>query len=73
MTIDKYGKRDLSQGLYQDIHRSSTHETTRLLEDTVRIADETEEIGAIDCISNSNPYQSATKIGESSNDHLQII
>ena len=57
MTIDKYGKRDLSQGLYQDIHRSSTHETTRLLEDTVRIADEIEETGAIGCISNSYPYQ----------------
>ena len=69
MTIDKYGKRDPSQGLYQDIHRSSTQETTRLLEDTVRIADETEEIGAKGCIINSFPYQSATSIGASFNDH----
>ena len=45
MTIGKYGKRNPSLGLYQDINQSSTHETTRLLEDTVRIADETEEIG----------------------------
>ena len=50
MTIEKYGRRDISQGLYQDIHQTSMHETTRLLEDTVRIADETEEIGVNDCV-----------------------
>ena len=69
MTIEKYGKRDLSQGLYQDIHQSSMHETTRLLEDTVRIADETEEIGVNDCVALSFSCPKATSMEVNLNDH----
>lgn len=69
MTIEKYGKRDLSQGLYQDIRQSSMHETTRLLEDTVRIADETEEIGVKDCVIISFACHSATSMEVTLNDH----
>ena len=69
MTIEKYGIRDLSQGLYQDIHQSSMHETTRLLEDTVRIADEIEEIGVNDCVIISYSRLSAISMKVTLNDH----
>lgn len=45
MTLDYHGNRDARQNLYQDVCAAIPQETTRLLEDSARIADETEEIG----------------------------
>lgn len=45
MRANTYGKKTPLKGFHKDVLQSAPEETTRLLQDSIRIADETESIG----------------------------
>jgi hypothetical protein len=47
MRVNTYGKKTPLKGYHKDVLESAPEETTRLLQDSMKIADETETIGTI--------------------------
>jgi hypothetical protein len=50
MRVNTYGKKTPLKGYHKDVLESAPEETTRLLQDSMKIADETETIGTITSI-----------------------
>jgi hypothetical protein len=61
MRVTTYGKKTPLKGYHKDALESAPEETTRLLQDSMKIADETEIIGTTTWMHRNFPYNGASQ------------